>query len=282
MLRHHAWQRLQLRAEGQLPLIVVTIGFFVLFSLAAPHVFPTLLSLQSMAFQLPEVGLLALGVTMTMVAAGIDLSVVAIADLSGLSAAQFLHAAGSAGGGADSWLLTGAALLVALGVGAGMRCHQWATDRQSRNHSNPRHARHVGSLRRRCHRLDRRSASRRAAGLVPGARSNASAWHPSPAAAFRCRCHWSRRSIASILAWAPDRFGGCQRQCGTLLRYSSDARDPCHVHGKWNSCGARGNRHRFRTSSASPSYGQSYIFLRLSSPCSVVSISLEDSGRWLG
>ena len=118
MLRHHAWQRLQLRAEGQLPLIVVTIGFFVLFSLAAPHVFPTLLSLQSMAFQLPEVGLLALGVTMTMVAAGIDLSVVAIADLSGLSAAQFLHAAGSAGGGADSWLLTGAALLVALGVGA--------------------------------------------------------------------------------------------------------------------------------------------------------------------
>ena len=117
-LRRDAWQRIQFRAEGQLPLLLVTIAFFVLFSLAAPRVFPTLLSLQSMAFQLPEVGLLALGVTLTMVAAGIDLSVVAIADLSGLSAAQFLHAAGSAGGGTDSWLLTGVALLVALAVGA--------------------------------------------------------------------------------------------------------------------------------------------------------------------
>jgi simple sugar transport system permease protein len=112
--------RMRLRApalDGQLPLLLATVTFFVLFSIAAPNVFPTLLNLQAMAFQFPEVGLLALGVLITMIAAGIDLSVVAIAVLSGLTAAQFLHFAGTAGGGPDSWPMTVLAVLIALAVG---------------------------------------------------------------------------------------------------------------------------------------------------------------------
>lgn len=109
--------RLRLKASGQAPLLLVTGACFAVFSIAAPHVFPTALSLQSMAFQLPEIGILAIAQMVAMVAAGIDLSVVAIAAVSGLSAAQFLHAVG-AGDGMDSWPLTVVALLIALAVGA--------------------------------------------------------------------------------------------------------------------------------------------------------------------
>ncbi len=113
-----AWLRVLSGGRGQRQLIALTAALFLVFSLAAPTVFPSPLNLQSMAMQFPEVGLLALGVMLAMVAAGIDLSVVATADLSGLVATLFLHAAGAKGTGADPVLLTIVALAIALAVGA--------------------------------------------------------------------------------------------------------------------------------------------------------------------
>jgi simple sugar transport system permease protein len=112
------WRQLYSAIGNQWPLLVCILVLVVVFSAAAPRTFPTLLNLQAIAFQLPEVGLLSLGVMLTMVAAGIDLSVVAIADLSGLAAAEFLHAFGFTAGGADSVEMTAVAVVIALTVGA--------------------------------------------------------------------------------------------------------------------------------------------------------------------
>jgi simple sugar transport system permease protein len=77
-------------------------------SLAAPG-FASLDNLQSMATQLPEFGLLSLAVLPTMLSGGIDLSVVATANLASIVAALLLTTPGVPG-----W----SAVLAAIGVGA--------------------------------------------------------------------------------------------------------------------------------------------------------------------
>jgi simple sugar transport system permease protein len=68
-------------------LVYLLAAVFVLFSLFLPARFLTLLNFQSMATQIPEFGLLATGVMLAMLMGGIDLSVVSIANLSGIIAA---------------------------------------------------------------------------------------------------------------------------------------------------------------------------------------------------
>jgi simple sugar transport system permease protein len=68
-------------------LIILLTLVFVLLSVFLPSRFLTLLNFQSIATQIPEFGLLAAGVTLAMIMGGIDLSVVSIANLSGIIAA---------------------------------------------------------------------------------------------------------------------------------------------------------------------------------------------------
>ena len=87
---------------------VVTAVIFAVMSLASPN-FLTFDNLNSMGFQFPEFGTLALAVLPSMISGGIDLSVVSTANLASIVAATIMHAeAGSA------W----AAIPCALAVGA--------------------------------------------------------------------------------------------------------------------------------------------------------------------
>jgi simple sugar transport system permease protein len=61
-------------------------------SLFLPEKFLTLSNFQSIASQFPEYGLLAIGIMLTMITGGIDLSVVSIANLSGVVGAMVLAA----------------------------------------------------------------------------------------------------------------------------------------------------------------------------------------------
>lgn len=58
----------------------------VLFSFLAPGSFFSELNVQSIAYAVPEIGLMALAISVAMTTGGIDLSVVSIANLSGLTA----------------------------------------------------------------------------------------------------------------------------------------------------------------------------------------------------
>jgi simple sugar transport system permease protein len=111
-----------LRGERSLAqLLLATVGIFILFSAADPRTFPSVANLQSMAFQFPETGLLGLGVMLSMVTGGIDLSMIATADLAGLTTAEFFHAvAGSGGAGSVGLVAIGILIALAVGVGCGM------------------------------------------------------------------------------------------------------------------------------------------------------------------
>jgi len=70
-------------------LVFLLAAVFIIFSIFMPR-FLTLLNFQSMATQIPEFGLLATGVMVAMLVGGIDLSVVSIANLSGIIAAMVM------------------------------------------------------------------------------------------------------------------------------------------------------------------------------------------------
>lgn len=93
-------------------LAVLTALIFVALSIAAPS-FLALGNLNSMGFQFPEFGLLALAVLPTMISGGIDLSVVAVANLAAIVAAVIMRA-----GPEYAWLAIPAALAVGLACGA--------------------------------------------------------------------------------------------------------------------------------------------------------------------
>lgn len=62
-------------------LLCICLVIFAVFSILKPTRFPTLRNLESMCFQLPEPGLFTLGIAITMLTAGADLSIVAVANL---------------------------------------------------------------------------------------------------------------------------------------------------------------------------------------------------------
>ena len=71
-------------------LLIITIFAFILMSILEPKVFLTLRNFQSMTVQIPEFGLLAVGIMVCMITGGIDLSIVATANLSAIVAALVL------------------------------------------------------------------------------------------------------------------------------------------------------------------------------------------------
>jgi simple sugar transport system permease protein len=72
-------------------LAALTVAVLVVFSLVSDTYF-TVISFQSMGFQVAEVGLLSLAVMLSMLTGGIDLSVTSIASISSIVAAQMFRA----------------------------------------------------------------------------------------------------------------------------------------------------------------------------------------------
>lgn len=97
-------------------LIVVALFVFALFSVLAPDLFLTPRNFVSMAFQVPEIALLALGVMLAMLTAGIDLSVVSMSNLAALSTSYLLVTqVGEGGGNVYFWIVV--AILIGMFVG---------------------------------------------------------------------------------------------------------------------------------------------------------------------
>lgn len=90
-------------------LFIIALVIFISFSLLLPGEFFTVRNMQSMAVQLPEFGILAFAIMITMLTGGIDLSIVGTANLSAIAAAMILT--GLAGDGSDGATLSMAILL---------------------------------------------------------------------------------------------------------------------------------------------------------------------------
>jgi simple sugar transport system permease protein len=102
--------------------ITIFIVVFLLISTLIPAQFLGMRNLQSMAFQVPEFGILALGMMVVMLTGGIDLSIVANANLAGIMAAIFMAKATAAIplGGALPAVLVAVFVALAIGCLAGM------------------------------------------------------------------------------------------------------------------------------------------------------------------
>ncbi len=98
---------------------IIIVVMLLLMGILNPSRFFRITNLQSMAFQMPELGLLSLGMMLVMLTGGINLSIIASANLSGILMALVLNAM------APPDLYTGAGLgaaltAVAVGLAAGV------------------------------------------------------------------------------------------------------------------------------------------------------------------
>lgn len=100
--------QVQLGVRRMLVLVVVA---FVVFAALNPRVFLSLLNLQNIAVAAPEVGVMAIAMMLAMLTGGIDLSIVAIANLTAITISTMYTASGSSGE-----RLTPAILLAGLAV----------------------------------------------------------------------------------------------------------------------------------------------------------------------
>jgi simple sugar transport system permease protein len=82
--------KLKIGRSDNLTLFVIMIATIFTMAIFLPDKFLKLVNFQSMASQFPEYGLLALGIMLSMITGGIDLSVVSIANLSGVAGAMVL------------------------------------------------------------------------------------------------------------------------------------------------------------------------------------------------
>ena len=102
-------------------LVVVALVVFLTFSILVPDLFLTPRNFVSMAFQIPEIALLALGVMLAMLTAGIDLSVVSISNLAALSTAYLLVTQVTEGGGnVYLWIVIAIVIGIVVGLISGL------------------------------------------------------------------------------------------------------------------------------------------------------------------
>jgi simple sugar transport system permease protein len=113
-----AWGSLLDTSGSHTRLVVVVSAIFLVMSLASPGRFLSERNLTSMGFQFPELGIFALAVMLSLITGGIDLSVISIANLSGVFAALVLTGAvpGHSVASPPS-VLVAVALAAALGTG---------------------------------------------------------------------------------------------------------------------------------------------------------------------
>jgi simple sugar transport system permease protein len=96
-------------------LLVLLVGLVVLFSLLLPQRFPTLGTVQSMMFQLPELGLLALAMVIPLISGGLNLAIIATTNQCALLMAWIMKSLVPAGAAGPE-----VALIVALALLAGL------------------------------------------------------------------------------------------------------------------------------------------------------------------
>ena len=101
---------------GLVAFLVLTLAAF---SLAAPQ-FPTVANFGSMAFQLPDLGLLTLAMLMPIVSGGFNLAIIATANLSGLTLAWILNQNGGPAAGVPAFVIGSIAALAVGGVSGGI------------------------------------------------------------------------------------------------------------------------------------------------------------------
>lgn len=100
-------------------LVLFLLIIIIFFALLKPDGFLTVRTWQAMAFQFPEFGLMALGVMLTMLTGGIDLSVVGVANMTSIGAAVImLQIAPPDGDGSQATLAITVAILFSLACGA--------------------------------------------------------------------------------------------------------------------------------------------------------------------
>lgn len=80
----------RVRDPNLLRLLIMLIFVFVLMTVMRPNQFATMADFNSMMRQFPEYGIMAIGVSLTMITGGIDLGVVGAANLSAILTAKFL------------------------------------------------------------------------------------------------------------------------------------------------------------------------------------------------
>jgi simple sugar transport system permease protein len=111
--------RRMLAERGVTRLFVLAVVVLIFFSLTSAS-FLTLINFQSMGLQVSEIGLLSLAVMITMLTGGIDLSIVAIANVAALVTAKLFAAHGGLTGGGGG--LGPTVAYIAAGVAAGTAC----------------------------------------------------------------------------------------------------------------------------------------------------------------
>ncbi|MEO1091749.1 MAG: ABC transporter permease [Pseudomonadota bacterium] len=115
----HGWQRLALSTNGLL--VVLLMAATAVFALLIGERFLSAATLRSMAFQLPELGILSLAMMVTLLKGGLNLSIIATANLTALTIAYVLQATmpGAEGFAWIAWQVVAIAcgLLVALAIG---------------------------------------------------------------------------------------------------------------------------------------------------------------------
>jgi simple sugar transport system permease protein len=100
---------------------MVALIVFLCFSILVPDLFLTPRNFTSMAFQVPEIALLSLGVMLAMLTAGIDLSVVSISNLAALSTAYLLVTqVTERGGNVYLWIALSVVIGIIVGLIAGL------------------------------------------------------------------------------------------------------------------------------------------------------------------
>jgi simple sugar transport system permease protein len=103
-------------------LLVLAVAVLILFSALSPNIFFSVINFQTIAFTVPEIGLLSLAIMVAMLTGGIDLSIVSVANLTALTTASLFAVFGATDAtGGTAVLLTVlfmlAGLLVALVAG---------------------------------------------------------------------------------------------------------------------------------------------------------------------
>lgn len=100
-------------------LAVVLIALLLFFAVFKTKNFLNVATWQSMGVQFPEYGLMALGVMLTMIIGGIDLSVVGVANLAAISSALLMLQVAPVGSDSGAgYLAVGLAIVCSLAIGA--------------------------------------------------------------------------------------------------------------------------------------------------------------------
>lgn len=101
-------------------LLVILIGLILFFAIVKTGPFTSFRTWQSMGVQFPEFGIMALGVMLAMITAGIDLSVVGIANMTGIVSATVMLKLAPEDGNATTAILAAVLTSLILGTLAGL------------------------------------------------------------------------------------------------------------------------------------------------------------------